>query len=317
MHYLAHRLFAAHDRALAAQLAHHLSLKTGEDHVFLPFCDTDEETLVADVKGRRLFELDQERLRRIRALTAIVHGPSPDDGVCMEIGYAAALGVPVLLVTTDFQDYSSTPDGPHTVFPDPLLDALATRIIRIPQLAPSAEPPAITRYAGFAARNHSQAQRAIEACVDAALQLPAPTTPITLAPVCPGTRSTTTVYAEPSLYAPPPAGFPGLAARQDITITGPTRFTSTDPLTAAHHDWTAALGSTRIVVDACGPETPPGAALLIGAARATGLPVAAYLPRSTYTHASGREPNYRNLMIQYGVDATLRSAAEVTAWTGA
>ncbi len=59
-----------------------------------PFATPGEEDLVADVEGRRLFELDRERLRRIRALIDIVHGLSPDDGVCMEIGYAAARGVP-------------------------------------------------------------------------------------------------------------------------------------------------------------------------------------------------------------------------------
>lgn len=74
------------------------------------------------------------------------------------------------------------------------------------------------------------------------------------------------------------------------------------------------LTARRLLVDVSGPETPPGAALLIGAACATGRPVAAYLPRSTYTHADGREPNHRNLMIQYGVQATLRSTDEVRAW---
>ncbi|MFD0391818.1 nucleoside 2-deoxyribosyltransferase [Streptomyces nogalater] len=156
-YYVAHRLFAAHDRALAAQLAHHLAQKLGEDHVFLPFCDTDEEDLVADVKGRRLFELDRERLRRIRALIAIVHGPSPDDGVCMEIGHAAARGVPVILLTTDFQEYSTTPDGPHTHFPDPLLDALATRIVRTPvsPQSPSPQGPAASPTSPCATRSRS------------------------------------------------------------------------------------------------------------------------------------------------------------------
>ncbi|MEU7415022.1 hypothetical protein AB0B40_38035 [Streptomyces sp. NPDC042638] len=101
-----------------------------------------------------------------------------------------------------------------------------------------------------------------------------------------------------------------------MTVIGPTRFEAAEPVTAACHDWAAALSSARIVVDACGPETPPGAALLIGAACAAGLPAAAYLPRSSYTHAAGREPNRRNLMIQYGVDALLNSEKEVTAWIG-
>ncbi|MEU7244893.1 nucleoside 2-deoxyribosyltransferase [Streptomyces sparsogenes] len=310
-YYVAHRLFAAHDRALAAQLAHHLARKLGEDHVFLPFCDTDEEDLVADVKGRRLFELDRERLRRIRALIAIVHGPSPDDGVCMETGYAAARGVPVILLTTDFQDYSATPDGPRTHFPDPLLDALATRIVRTPRLAAITESPGTSRFADFALRNRAQVRQAVEVCVDAALQLPAPAADTT-APV----RASSTMYAEPSPYTLPHRPLPDLARCPSVTVIGPTRFAAAEPVTAARQDWAAALGSGRIIVDASGPETPPGAALLIGAACATGLPAAAYLPHSSYTHAAGREPNCRNLMIQYGVDAILRREEEVTVWIG-
>ncbi|MFI0242828.1 nucleoside 2-deoxyribosyltransferase [Streptomyces sp. NPDC016845] len=310
-YYVAHRLFAAHDRALAAQLAHHLARKLGEDHVFLPFCDTDEENLVADVKGRRLFELDRDRLRRIRALIAIVHGPSPDDGVCMEIGYAAARGVPVILLTTDFQDYSTAPDGPRTDFPDPLLDALATRTVRLPRLSATTEPSGTSRFADFARRNQAQARQAIDACVDATLQLPAPAAD-TPAP----SPSSNTVYTEPSPYVPPHHPLSVLTRNPHVTTISQTRFEAPDPLTAARRDWTAALASARILVDASGPETPPGAALLIGAACAIGRPAAAYLSRSSYTHAAGREPNCRNLMIQYGVDAILRSTEEVTTWIG-
>ncbi|MEU9247563.1 nucleoside 2-deoxyribosyltransferase [Streptomyces sp. NPDC048385] len=308
MYYVAHRLFAAHDRALAARLADRLGRKLGVDQVFLPFCDTDEEDLVADLKGQRLFELDRDRLRRIRALIAIVHGPSPDDGVCMEIGYAAALGAPVILLTTDFQDYSTAIHGPRTVFPDPLLDILATRIIRFPRLGTPTELPGGSRFADFAARNHTQTEHALDACVDAALQLPA-RPPATPAP----SRDADTVFTEPSPYAPPHNGLPGLPPNTVSTIRRPTRFEAAAPLTAARHDWAAALRSTRIVVDASGPETPPGAAILIGAACATGQPVAMYLPRSTYTHAAGREPNHRNLMIQYSAVA-LRTPSEVTTW---
>lgn len=308
MHYIAHRLFAAHDRALAAALADRLAAKLGHDQVFLPFCDTDEENLVADIKGRRLFELDRDRLRRIRALIAIVHGPSPDDGVCMEIGYAAALRAPVIMVTTDFQDYSATPHGPRSVFPDPLLDALATRIVRIPRLGTPGTPTGGSRFADFAARNHTQIQEALDACADTVLHLP---DPITAVAAPRPARDARTVFVEPSPYTSPHAAPPAVAG---TLVLLPGRRDAADPVTAARHDWDTALRSTRILVDVSGPETPPGAALLIGAACATGQPAAAYLPHSTYTHAAGREPNHRNLMIQYGVDTTLRTPDEVTAW---
>ncbi|GAA5707332.1 hypothetical protein AQJ43_29465 [Streptomyces avermitilis] len=228
----------------------------------------------------------------------------------MEIGYATARGVPVILLTTDFQDYSGTPAGPGTVFPDPLLDILATRIIRAPRLGAPPDLPGSSRFADFAARNHAQIQHAIEVRVDAALQLPVPASSAV------PSRTGSTVYAESSPYTPAHHKLPGTGARPGITVRRPTRFAATDPEAATRADWAAALSSDRIVVDACGPETPPNAALLIGASCATAQPVAAYLPRSTYTHASGREPNHRNLMIQYGVGHTLRSAEEVTAWIG-
>jgi nucleoside 2-deoxyribosyltransferase len=99
LYYVAHRLFSAHDRALGAYVAQRLASRVGADAVFLPFCDTDEEDLADACKGRRLYELDRERLRRIDGMLALLHGPSLDDGVCMEIGYAAALGVPAPSLT--------------------------------------------------------------------------------------------------------------------------------------------------------------------------------------------------------------------------
>lgn len=97
----------------------------------------------------------------------------------------------------------------------------------------------------------------------------------------------------------------------------PERFAALDPERAAVRDLAAAVGAGRLVVDVSGPETPPGAALLTGAATAAGTPVAAYAPRTGFTHAAGREPNWRNLMIQYAVQARLDTAESVSAWLSA
>lgn len=90
----------------------------GAENVFLPFCDTDEENLVSDRKGKTLFELHCARLRQITGMIAILHGPSLDDGVCMEIGFAAALGMPVVVVTTDFRTFAARPTGSVSVSPN-------------------------------------------------------------------------------------------------------------------------------------------------------------------------------------------------------
>jgi hypothetical protein len=309
--YVAHRLFAAHDRALATALAERLAAKVGAERVFLPFCDTDEEDLVAEVKGRRLFELDQERLSRLDAMIAVLHGPSLDDGVCMEIGYAAASGVPVLLLTTDFQTYSLTYDSAPLDFPDPLIQAVANRVIRVPRLGtPSSSlQQGATRYAEFLSRNLAQVDDAINAAADAVLELPAPRArPVTR-------KDNGLLFVEKSPYAA--RGNDCLAracldAGHEVVSAG--RFTAADPITEALGDLSAACGASRLLAEVSGPETPPGAAVLIGAALASGVRIAAFHPCPTYTHASGREPNWRNLMIQYAVHAHLNNTEAVQAW---
>ncbi|MEU3051776.1 nucleoside 2-deoxyribosyltransferase [Streptomyces griseus] len=311
--YIAHRLFAAHDRALAADLADRLAGKIGADRVFLPFCDTDEEDLVAEVKGRRLFELDRDRLGRLDAMVAILHGPSLDDGVCMEIGYAAASDVPVIVVSTDFQTYSVTETGAHLEFPDPLIQAVATRIVRVAKLGPPtlSPTPVQSRFRGFRARNAVQTDTALDAAVDTLLDLPERPSLRTGPP--PGIS--THVYVEASPYTA--WGRDHLAeACVDAghTVAVPQRFTATDPVAGALADLSAVRSAARLLADVSGPETPPGTALLIGAALASGVQIAAFQPRVTFTHAQGREPNWRNLMVQYATDAHLDSGEAVPPW---
>jgi nucleoside 2-deoxyribosyltransferase len=162
--YVAHRLFAAHDRALGAIIAQELGAVVGMNEVFLPFCDTDEENLVADVKGRRLFELDCERLARLDGMLAVLHGPSLDDGVCMEIGYAAALNVPVVVLTTDFQTYAASEHGATLHFSDALIQTVVTEIVRIDHLAVLVDKG--NRFENFRDRNLGQFTTAVHLAVD-------------------------------------------------------------------------------------------------------------------------------------------------------
>ncbi|MEV7087979.1 nucleoside 2-deoxyribosyltransferase [Streptomyces sp. NPDC093085] len=309
--YIAHRLFAAHDRALAAALAERLAAKAGAEHIFLPFCDTDEENLIAEVKGRRLFELDRARLARLDAMIALLHGPSLDDGVCMEIGYAAAGGIPVLLLTTDFQSYSLTEGGDRLDFPDPLIQAVATHVIRVPRPGPppSSHQQRVTRYGEFLSRNLAQVDATLDAAVEAALALPAPD------PRSAPRSKAGTVYVEGSPYTA--WGHDRLAhlcLDAGHAVVLPQRFTAANPAGSALDDLLAVCASSRLLADVSGPETPPGTATLIGAALATGVRIGAFHPRPTYTHAPGREPNWRNLMIQYAAHAHLDTPGAVRAW---
>jgi hypothetical protein len=82
---------------------------------------------------------------------------------------------------------------------------------------------------------------------------------------------------------------------------------------ATRSDWAAAMTASLAVIDARGPEAPPGAALITGALTARGVPVLAACPATSLTLADGREPNWRNLMIQYAASAWYSSPAEIAA----
>jgi hypothetical protein len=311
LYYVAHRLFSAHDRALGAYAAHRLACHVGADAVFLPFCDTDEEELTDPCKGRRLFELDRDRLRHIDGMLAVLHGPSLDDGVCMEIGYAAELGVPVVALTTDFHTYGPTSDGPTLTFPDPLLGILLTQVIRVHTLA---SPPAqaADRFEAFLHRNLQPIHDATEAAITALLRAPSPAAGTHAAPVASERR----VFIEPSPYLARGLWrevIRLLAARGwNVHLASRSRDRA-EPHRAAHADWATARCADLTLIDVCGPETPPGAALIAGACAAAGRTVLASDPGQWWTFADGREPNWRNLMIQYAVSGRFATTSELAA----
>ncbi len=303
MFYVAHRLFAAHDRALGALAARRLAVAVGAHNVFLPFCDTDEEDLVADVKGRMLFDLDTARLQQLSGMLAILHGPSLDDGVCLEIGYAAALGAPIVVVTTDFTTWALTEHEPELAFPDPLIEAIAGAVVRVPKLRPAPGNNTEDLYLGFSARNTAQLGHAVDNAVDRLLDLAQAAAPSS-APV-PRPRGDL-VFCEPSPYLPSSDWQP-ITERlrtygyQPVTSTRLNAHPALKAVRAAAQDWVTAMAASVLVADVNGPETPPGAALLAGAFTALERPIHARHHRPVWSLASGREPNRRNLMIQYAI----------------
>jgi hypothetical protein len=312
LHYVAHRLFAAHDRALGACIASQLASTAGAGSVFLPFCDTGEETLVSACKGRRLFELDCARLRDITGMIAVLHGPSLDDGVCMETGFAAALGVPVVLVSTDFQTYARRPGGPGSAFAEPMLESIAAAVIRVHRLGPPAEDAVGGRFAAFLRQNLTTIRAAAAQAASALLCAPAVAPSATRRHPARGKLA----FIEPSPYIADPmwARIAGILRARGWSVHVARRFTAgTRTADAARVDWAAATAASLAVVDARGPETPPGAALVIGACTATGRPVLAAHPGTWQTLADGREPNWRNLMIQYAVTGRFSGITQFTA----
>jgi hypothetical protein len=316
-YYVAHRLFSLHDRALGALVAELLAAEVGARNVFLPFCDTDEESLASPCKGRTLFELDTRRLLDANGMIAVLHGPSLDDGVCMEIGFAVAAGLPVVVLTTDFQTYGLTSDGPELQFPDPLIEAVVADIVRVAFMAPATsegEPAPPTRFSAFGERNLRALRAAAASAVQRLVAQPNRRQVRQLTTKRTGRRSAfveSSPYREIGSLGQPLEVLEAQAFRvhRSRRLTEPNG--SIDHVTNANDDWLRLSESEVLVVDVSGPETPPGAAMLIGASVEQRRPILATSSRTGFTFAPGREPNQRNLMIEYAVTGWFRSGAEL------
>lgn len=311
LYYVAHRLFAAHDRALGGHIAGQLARRVGTDAVFLPFCDTDEENLVSDCKGRRLFELDCAQLRRITGMIAILHGPSLDDGVCMEIGFASALGVPVVIVTTDFQTYGPEPGTARFAFAEPLLEQLAISVKRASSLNPAHRPQEADRFSVFVEQNLDAVHDIAGQAADALLSLPGPKQ--LRRRRIDASRRLAFIEQSPYLTDAMWSEVKNSLQLRGWEVRCAQRFQPGADAKAVQADWAAIAAADLAVVDARGPETPPGAALITGAYAASGRPVLAAYTGSWHTFAAGREANWRNLMIQYAVSARFAGIAQFTA----
>jgi Nucleoside 2-deoxyribosyltransferase len=302
--YVAHRLFALHDRILGARIADSLAQRFGEDNVFLPYCDSRQQTLVSDIKGKEIYRRDVSQLADTDIVVCALHGPSLDDGVCVELGYAYGAGIPVVAITTDFETFSQKPFGAQTILADPLIEVVCESLVRVHEAKLVGEHGK-GLYRDYISRHEAAVWEAIESATDAVAKI-AEALPGTAAERAPRLGDPSpAVYVESSPYyarTPLHDVWNGLADR-GIEVRGPARFDYSDaPYEFARQDLLQALACRTLVLDASGPEAPPGASLLLGAALALGRHRVVYTGRPRYTHAPGFEPNARNLMVLYGAD---------------
>ncbi len=102
---------------------------TSEAITFVPFRDTAQDKMKAVNKTKTIYDEDLKRLRNLFMMVGFLDGLSKDEGVCMEIGYAYGVGVPILLVLTDFirREFKEIPSSEHLL--DPVLLAMVSKLI--------------------------------------------------------------------------------------------------------------------------------------------------------------------------------------------
>lgn len=104
--------------------------------LYLPFRDTNEDQLLGcDDAFQVLYDADISRLEHLHSLITYLDDPSKDDGICMEIGYAYANNVPIILLSSDVQYYRINRSIAY--HSDPIIHRIISEYIYMPEIPAS------------------------------------------------------------------------------------------------------------------------------------------------------------------------------------
>ena len=122
--YLAGPLFTQAERHWNVRLA---EILTGAGHsVFLP---QTEVQAIATLDADAIFRVDVDGVRGADAVVAVVDGADPDSGTSFEVGLAYALGIPVVLVRSDFRAGGDALPGQRLATVNLMLAQAATAVV--------------------------------------------------------------------------------------------------------------------------------------------------------------------------------------------
>jgi nucleoside 2-deoxyribosyltransferase len=132
--YFAGPLFTQAERAWNARVARHLASAGHE--VFLP---QDEVKAIATLDADRIFQVDVDGVRGAEALVAVLDGADPDSGTSFECGLAYALGIPIVIVRSDFRGGGDALPGQKLATINLMLSQAAAAIVNLPDPGASLE----------------------------------------------------------------------------------------------------------------------------------------------------------------------------------
>ena len=124
--YWAGPLFTQAERAWNQEMAA-LVIRAGYT-VFLP---QTEVQAIASLDAPTIFRVDVDGVRSADAVIAVVDGADPDSGTSFEVGLAFALGIPIVLVRTDFRAGGDALPGQHLATVNLMLSQAATRVVSL------------------------------------------------------------------------------------------------------------------------------------------------------------------------------------------
>ncbi len=125
--YFAGPLFTQAERLWNEALAAALS-RAGHD-VFLP---QTEVKSIATLDADAIFQVDVDGVRSADAVVAVMDGADPDSGTSFECGLAYALGIPLVLVRTDFRAGGDALPGQKLATINLMLAQAASVVVNLP-----------------------------------------------------------------------------------------------------------------------------------------------------------------------------------------
>ena len=132
--YLAGPLFTQAERSWNLRLAGLLS--TAGHSVFLPQA---EVLAIESLDAETIFRLDVDGVRSADAVVAVLDGADPDSGTSFECGLAFALGLPIVLVRTDFRAGGDALPGQKLATVNLMLAQAASVVVSMPSPLASLE----------------------------------------------------------------------------------------------------------------------------------------------------------------------------------
>ncbi len=276
--------------------------------LYLPFRDTNEDRLLGcDNAFQVIYDADINRLDQLHSLIAYLDDPTKDDGICMEIGYAFANNVPIILLSSDVQYYRI--DKSLLYHSDPIIHRIIAEYIYMPDIPVSKYE--ISSDCGKMELISKEYEERLKQAEDNILEklrpiirklyenydscLPVPiNSELPYKKVCIdilGGRYEWTKIIERQIKN-------GLE-KHSITYYCTDRFSSEEKsiLVRGENDIKRLLSSDILVVCADGTETDAGAAALIGMAKKLGKTIILYYS-STSDIIEGNSSCLRNLMIE-------------------
>ena len=329
--YIATKLFEYSGRLLSAQAEEALvrglrrglaeqGYRSGGNLAFLPFRDSNEavDPSITDSRiiSEQIYQFDTGAIRRSYAVVALLNDPQKDSGVCFEVGYAAALGRPIMPVVNDFIDYHYSPWG--WVYPlDPVLCIIAPAILKAATIVPLGQGDPRRLYRRSQDAGITQLQEKLADAGSELVRAPRQFMHPLPAPSAPGTRPRVHLEFGGGLYEWQrllvAAAAQRLAGSEAWEVTVGRRYEATDlPLDEATRvDIAATVGAEVVVTLGDGADMDAGIAALHGLARGFDRKIILYYSGALRWVAAGRDPEERNLMLQHSADHLIHRLEEL------